>query len=300
MDYLKLRSLVKSKVMAVKKHFMTTPMETNYANQDVNIAQPLIDYYTAKAKAGLPLIIIEETAVNQSRQALPNQLGFWSDEHIAGFKKLASSCHKYGAKVCIQLSYSGEAFGSQPVATSSINGPISMRSSRELTTKEIYEIMQKFVEATRRCQDAGIDAVEIQAAPSGLIGQFLSPRTNQRADEFGGNSENRMRFLLLIIQGIRQQVASTYPLIVRIRGEDFAGNVRTAEINAIARRLEHAGVIAVLVSSKAGYLHGLIEKIKKSVAIPVVIKFLLVPLSEALNLISQWISGRMARRIWFH
>ncbi len=300
MDYLTLRALVKSKVMTVKNHFMTTPMETNYANQDGSVAQTLIDYYTAKAKAGLPVVIIEETAVNQAGQAIPNQLGFWSDEHIAGFKELASNCHKYGAKVCVQLSYSDEAFAIQPVATSSTNGPISMRSSRELTTKEIYEIMQQFVEATRKCRDAGIDAVEIQAAPGGLIGQFLSPRTNRRADEFGGNPENRMRFLLLIIQGIRQQVASTYPLIVRISGEDFTGDLRTTEINALARRLEHAGVTAVLVSSKAGYLHGLIEKIKKSVAIPVIVKFLLVPLSEALHQISQWMSGRMARRIWFH
>ena len=133
----------------------------------------------------------------------------------------------------------------------------------------------------------------MDVAHSCVIGQFLAPRTNKRVDEFGGNLENRMIILLLIIQGIRQQVDNVYPIIVR------TGYLNITEINAITRRLEGAGNV-ILVSARAGYLDYLAETIRKSLEIPAIIKFLLLLLTDSLNLIAQMISGRIAKRSWFY
>ena len=291
MYFSQLRSLVKSKTLAVKNYFTAPSMGTNYANQDVSVSQHLIDYHITKAKEGLGLVIIEGTAVDRCGRIIANQLGLWSDEHIAGFKKLVDDCHKYGAKVSVQLSHAGTDI--QPVSSSPIICLKNSEMPRELTTEEVYEIIQKFVDATRRCQEAGVDAVEVHAAHSCLIGQFLSARMNKRIDEFGGNLENRMRILLLIIQDIRQQVGYVYPIIVR------TGYLSITEINAITRRLGGAGNV-ILVSARSGYLDYLAETIRKSLEIPAIIKFLLLLLTDSLNLIAQMISGRMAKRSWFY
>ena len=299
MYFSKLRSLVKSKTGEKKNHFVSSSMGTNYVNLDGSVSQNLIDYHVTKVKGGLGLVIIEETAVDQCGRTKANQLGLWSDKHIIGFKKLVEDCHKYGAKVSVQLSHAGReatAFitSIQPVSTFPIPCPKCLEIPRELTTEEVYEIIQRFVDAARRCRDAGVDAVEVHIAHPHLIGQFLSPSMNKRVDEFGGNLENRMRFLLQIIQGIRQQVDNVYPIIVR------TGDLSITEIAPIARRLEDAGVNAIFVSARSGYLYYLAEQIKKSVDIPIIMKFLLLLLADTLNLISQRISGRMAKRIWFH
>jgi 2,4-dienoyl-CoA reductase-like NADH-dependent reductase (Old Yellow Enzyme family) len=292
------------KLLSPNKIESLEPMGTNYANQDGSVSQRLIDYHVAKAKGGFGFVIIEATAVDPCGKTIANQLGLWSNEHIAGVKKIVDECHKYGSKVSVQLCHAGRETNAlitdiHLVSSSATPSPKCLEIPSELTTEEVYGIIQKFVDAARRCWDASVDAVEVHAAYGYLIDQFLSSRMNKRVDEFGGNLENRMRFLLLIIQGIRQQVDNAYPIIVRISDEEgSSGGFSITEISTIVRHLEDAGVNAILVSTRPGYLAYLAEKIKKSVKIPVIIKFLLLPLADTLNLISQRISGRLARRIW--
>lgn len=267
-----------------------------HASQDSSMSQLLIDYYVSKAKGGSDFITVEAASVAPFGKAIVNQLALWSDEHVAGCKKLVDECHKYGAKVSARLHYADSETNPFPTAVQPVfSAPIPCRKYWEnpnnLTTEEVYEMIQKLVDAARRCWDAGVDVVEVHATHDDLVGQFLSPRINKRVDEFGGNLENRLRFLLLIIQGIRQQIDQAYPIIVR------TVDVSVIELRAITRRLEEAGVNAILVSAKLGYLAYLADKIKKSAKIPVMIKFLLVPLADTLNLMSQRISFRLARRI---
>jgi len=271
-------------------------MGTNCAIQDDNMSQYLIDYHVAKAKSRSGLITIEATAVDPLGKTIVDQLGLWSDEHITGFKNLVDECHKYGAKVSVQLHYAGKETNAlvtniRPVSSAPSACSKWLEIPQELTTEKIHEIIQKFADAARRCRDAGADAVEVHTAHGYLIGQFLSPHMNKRVDEFGGNLENRLRFLLLIIQGIRQQVDNAYPIIVR------TGDLSITEIGAIVRHLDGTKISAILVSTSSGYLAYLAEKIKKSVKTPVIIKFLLLPLADTLNLVSQRIFCRLARRI---
>lgn len=177
------------------------------------------------------------------------------------------------------------------VAPSDVVSELFNQKTRELKVGEIKELEQQFVDAAKRVQLAGADGVELHGAHGYLINQFLSGHTNQRKDEYGGSLDNRMRFLLNIIEGIRKECAPDFPIVVRIDGDEFyrkigkAGGIELDEAVEIARRLEKAGVDALDVSAGTyetinysfepmsfdfGWRRNLAEAIKKAVSIPVI------------------------------
>ena len=130
---------------------------------------------------------------------------------------------------------------------------------RALRYKEIKELEQQFIDAAVRVQKAGCDGVELHSAHGYLFQQFLSPVTNQRTDEYGGSLENRMRFILNIIHGIREKCGADFPLIVRLSVDECydrigqPGKGYTLEEGVqVAKILEENGVDAIDVSS-GGY-----------------------------------------------
>lgn len=171
------------------------------------------------------------------------------------------------------------------------NSYFSDCANRALSNKEIKKLVAQFVEGAVRCQKAGVDGVELHAAHGYLIQQFLSPNTNQRTDEYGGSLENRMRFLLEIISGIRRACGRDYPIIVRLSVDECydkigkPGKGYTLEEGiAMAKRLEQAGIDAIDVSSAAydtfnywlepvsfdcGWRKYMAQAVKKEVSIPV-------------------------------
>ena len=98
-----------------------------------------------------------------------------------------------------------------------------------MTIDEIHDIVKKFGIAARRAQIAGFDAVEIHGGHSYLIAQFMSPLTNDRTDEFGGNVENRARFCKLVLEEVRNAVGPNFPIILRISSDEFMEAGRTLE-----------------------------------------------------------------------
>ena len=128
-----------------------------------------------------------------------------------------------------------------------------------MSNKQVKKTIQDYIDAAERCKKAGVDAVELHGAHGYLIQQFLSPYTNFRTDEYGGNFENRMRFLEEIVVGIKERCGKDYPLMVRLTVDEMyarigrAGTGYTLETGKkIAKRLEELGVDAINVSS-AGY-----------------------------------------------
>lgn len=160
-----------------------------------------------------------------------------------------------------------------------------------MSTRHVKRLVQDFIDAAERCQKAGVDAVEIHGAHGYLIEQFLSPNTNHRTDEYGGSLENRMRFLLEIIAGIRQRCGN-YPIIVRLTVDEMYERIgkpgkgyTLEEGKLMAKRLEEAGVDAINVTSacydtynywleptsfKPGWRAYLAKEIKSVVSIPVI------------------------------
>jgi 2,4-dienoyl-CoA reductase (NADPH2) len=118
-----------------------------------------------------------------------------------------------------------------------------------MAKEDIARTVQNFAEAGRRAQHAGFDAVEISASAGYVISQFLSPLTNLRGDEYGGDFQSRMRFALEVLSAVRQAVGAEYPIIVRIAGNDFVpGSNSNEEACILARILESGGADAINVT----------------------------------------------------
>lgn len=164
--------------------------------------------------------------------------------------------------------------------------------NRELSVKEIKRIICQFVEGAVRVKKAGCDGVELHAAHGYLIQQFLSPNTNKRTDQYGGSLENRMRFLLEIIDGIRSNCGKDFPIIVRLTVDEMYSEIgqngkgyNLEEGIKMANILNDKGIDAIDVSSAAydtfnywlepttftpGWRKYLASEVKKVVDIPVI------------------------------
>lgn len=286
-----LLSPIKIGTMEVRNRFVVPPMGTNFANPDGSVSKQLINYLAARSKGGYGLIIVEVTAVDPLGKAIPWQPGIWDDKFVPGWKELVDEVHKYGAKIAVQLHHAGrqtthEVIGSQPVAPSPIPCPVDREIPRELTTEEVYGLIEKFGDAAVRARDAGFDGVEVHGAHGYLIAQFMSAYSNKRIDEFGGDFTSRMKFPVDIVKNIRAKVGNGYPIIFRFSGDERVPGGRTIdESRIVAEKMEKAGVNALHVSTGVyGSIPWLIapsavppaynvyaaEEIKKVVKIPVI------------------------------
>jgi len=276
--------------MTLRNRSIVPAMGTNFTTTECVVTEQLIDYHREKSKGGFGLIITEVTAVDANGKTSPSTPGLWCDQQIEGYKKLAKAVQEQGGKLCVQLQHPGRqtitSFNNvQPISSSSLPCPKMGEIPREMMTEEVYKMAEKFGEAAKRAQMAGVDAVEIHGAHGYLVAQFMSAYSNKRMDEFGGSLENRMRFPLLIIQEIQKRVGSAFPILFRISAEELCvGGITLPESRAIAKILEKAGVHALDVSAgnysneyawgtsdyPVAYMANLAEEIKKSVTIPVI------------------------------
>lgn len=279
--------------MKLRNRLVMPPMSMNYATEDGFVSQRNKDYYEARAKGGVGLIILEATCVESPRgKAFDRQPVLDDDKYIPGFRELAGTIHKHGAKVAMQLHHAGAATHTytshmQPVGPSSLAWP-GYDSPRELAVSEIKGITAKFAQAAVRAKKAGLDGVEIHGAHFYLFAQFLSPWANTRRDIYGGSLENRGRFLIETLHAVREAVGKDYPVWCRINGQEYGkDNVFTLdEARELSKMLEAAGADALHVSSIGfgdylGYhtaimydpsanLAHLAEAVKKEVKIPVI------------------------------
>lgn len=241
--------------MEVKNRLIVPPMLTEYANEDGSLSDRYIRYYEEKAKGGWGLIICEDTSVDEFGAGFKNLPGIWKDEFIPRHRELTDRVHQYGAKIAVQAYHAGRESGSvikgrRPVAPSAIQDPTEPETPHELTIEEVRELVEKFAQGIRRGRDAGYDAVELHGAHGYLINQFVSPFSNKRTDEYGGNLRNRLRFPLEIIARAKELVGESYPIIYRISADEMVeGGLTIEDTKVIAQILEEAGVAALHVSA---------------------------------------------------
>lgn len=215
--------------------------------------QPTADdvaYYEARARGGVALVITGGTVVHPSQVASKRELyEAFDPAHIPAFERLTAAVHRQGAKIFGQLMHNGrEPLARNPdwptLAPSAIAPPGLPVVPQQLSETQIADLTQGYVDSAWNLREAGYDGIEIHAAHGFLVAQFLSPLANRRDDLYGGPLENRMRFLLGIVEAVRAECGDDFPLGVRISGEEgIEGGLTVADSEAITRRLGRTGAV---------------------------------------------------------
>lgn len=245
---------------------------TLFCDENGHVADEDVGHYEALAKGGVGLIITEATLFDVPL-SIP---GHWArmfrvndDNCLPGLSRLTEATHKYGCPIFLELFHAGpwhaqEISGLPPLSASSLTrselpeGEYQYDPPRGLTVPEIKALIHGFVEASERARKAGFDGVEINAAHQHLLNAFFSRIWNKRDDAYGCASlENRARFVVEIIQAIKERLGQDFPLSVRMNGAEYGSDKGTTseESQGIARILQDAGADAIDVSSY-GYGYG--------------------------------------------
>ena len=221
----------------------------------------------AFASGGTGLIMMEATGVSPEGRISTQCLGLWNDEQAERLKPIVKFAHQMDTKIGIQLAHAGRKGSCLPpwsdhpmagvdeggwecVAPSAISFGGKYPTPRALTENEISELVKAFGAAAKRAVATGFDLVEIHAAHGYLIHQFLSPLSNTREDEYGGSFENRIRFLLEIIDEVRSTIPDSMPLFLRISASDWLEGGWTIDDSvALAKIAKVRGVDLIDVSS---------------------------------------------------
>lgn len=213
----------------VNNHFIMAPMCTNLAKTDGFVNDEHFVHYGATVDGGIGLVIVEATAVLPNGRITDKDLGIWSDEHVAGLKRLVDYAHHKGCKIGIQLSHAGRK---SAVPNNKLVGPTdasydntyqeNFGAPHPLTEDEIAEIITAFGTATTRAKEAGFDIIELHAAHGYLINQFLSPLSNTRLDAYGGKTNaERARFLQEILAEVQKNWDANLGLFARFSAEEY-------------------------------------------------------------------------------
>jgi 2,4-dienoyl-CoA reductase (NADPH2) len=244
---------IKINQLELKNRIYMPAMHMNMA-ANFEVTDQLVDFYAERARGGVGIIAVGYATIDGYSGNVTN-IGAHKDEFIPGLQRLAKAIQENGARAVVQINHAGRynfSFfldGKQAVAPSAVPSRMTRETPRELTIDEIKETINSFAQAALRVKKAGYDGVEVLSGTGYLISEFLSPFTNKREDEYGGSFENRMRFGLEIMQGIRQEVGDDFPLMVRMNGNDFmpGGNGRK-DLQEYARRLVQVGVDALNIN----------------------------------------------------
>ncbi|MCH4159759.1 MAG: NADH:flavin oxidoreductase/NADH oxidase [Bifidobacterium sp.] len=217
------------------------PMDTYSAfGQDGRPTQFHYQHYVSRALGGFGMVIAESTAVSAEGRISPCDLGLWEDGQIDAWRWIVDDVKKAGAVAAVQLNHAGRKASTGCFSTGHINATVPQDEGgwptvapsaipyghydvpRELSIDEIHGIVDQFKYAAGRAVNVGFEAIELHAAHGYLISQFLDPLSNQRTDEYGGPLENRMRFLIDIVDAVRSVIPEEMPLLVRISATDWA------------------------------------------------------------------------------
>lgn len=214
--------------MTLSNRFVRSATWAGMATEDGACTPQLVDLIANLAQGGVGLIITGHAYVRQEGQAGPKQLGVYKDELVPGLQVLVQEVHARGGKIVLQLAHAGfyanfKLTGKTPQSPSQVEG-LAKSPRKEMSHRDIQEVVEAFGTAAKRAEKAGFDGIQIHAAHGYLLSQFLSPMFNHRTDEYGGQIHNRARALLEVFQAARDAVGSDYPVLIKLNSQDFVDN----------------------------------------------------------------------------
>ena len=259
-DPLTLRSLT------LRNRIAVSPM-CQYSSTDGFANDWHLVHLGSRAVGGAGLVLTEAAAVTPEGRISPQDLGIWSDDHIAGLARITAFLHEHGAVSGIQLAHAGFKASTARLWDGggmltpdqggwTVIGPGSEPFAADyprpapMDLETIRVTIDAFVAAAERSLAAGFQVVEIHAAHGYLLHEFLSPLTNRRTDAYGGSFENRIRLLLEVVEAVRGHWPGELPLLVRISASDWhEGGWDLPQSIALAERLIPLGVDLIDCSS---------------------------------------------------
>ncbi len=220
------------------------------------VSEDLIKLYTELAQGGTGLIITGASVVDPGGAGSPYQTALYHDDYIAGQKRLVDAVHEYSeVKIATQLVHLGRR-GTNPkypvVAPSPVRYKYSDNIPKELPTDDIQKLINMFVSAGRRAYESGYDLVQMHAAHDYMLCNFISPFTNRRNDEYGGDTQERAKILVDIYNQLRDEVGKNFPIIIKLQtDDDVMGGLDLEEAKNITRIIVNAGYDAIEPSASS-------------------------------------------------
>ena len=259
-----------------RNRIVVSPM-CEYSSEDGFANDWHLVHLGSRAVGGAALVFTEAIAVSAEGRISPDDLGIWKDEHIGFLKRIVSFIHDHGAVAGTQLAHAGRKAsvdtpwrggkvlpdgerGWTTVGPSPVPFKEGDKIPHELTKPEIKKVVQDFRDAAARALKCGFKVVEIHAAHGYLINEFYSPVSNLRADEYGGSFENRIRFLLEIVESVQEVWPDENPLFVRITSSEWSDKGWNIEDSVkLAGILKQRGVDLIDCSSGGNVYKAKIE-----------------------------------------
>ncbi len=245
---------------------VVSPMDM-YSAVDGCVGDFHLVHLGSRGIGGAGLVMTEMICVSAEGRITPGCGGLYRDDHVAGWKRIVDFVHRYEmAKIGAQIGHSGRK-GATKLMWEGIDRPLEegawpivsasplpyfpdSQVPAELTRAGMDQVREEFVAAVRRAQEAGFDLVELHMAHGYLLSSFLSPLTNQRTDEYGGDLAARAKFPLEVFDACRAVWPAHKPMSVRISATDWApGGFDADDAVALARMLREHGCDIVDVSS---------------------------------------------------
>ena len=275
--------------VSLRNNFIMAPVKTGYGDSEGNISERHLAFWDRRSKH-VAAVIFEPFYIDKRVRELPTQIGIDSDDKIEGHKKLVEIVHRNGAKAVAHINHPGRMAnpklpGNIYISASDIQCPNGGQKPTALSFNEIGVVQQQYINAAVRAEKVGYDFIELQYGLGYLIAQFISPNSNKREDNYGGSFENRLRFGLEILRGIKSSIS--LPIIVRLSGEEkYEGGLIVDDVINIAKEIEKEKIAAIHITSGDVcmsppwyYQHHFIpkgknweiaKKIKENIALPII------------------------------
>lgn len=240
---------IKINGVELKNRVIMAPMSVGHT-VDGYIDDEVADFYKSRAEGGVGLIVFANMQWDKVRHA--NNVPLLTDEkYIPQLKKMTDAIHEGGSKVFAQIMHRGTSAPRATIGGLEAVGPSAVprkfthyEMPRALTVEEIHEFVEWQADAALIAKRAGFDGIELETNSGYLYGQFWSPLTNLRTDEYGGSLENRNRFIVETLAAIREVVGPEFPIQLRVSGSDLLeGGCTGDDIAEICGYLDKTGFV---------------------------------------------------------
>jgi 2,4-dienoyl-CoA reductase-like NADH-dependent reductase (Old Yellow Enzyme family) len=253
--------------LTLNNRVVLAPMTRTSASENGIPTERMARYYANFAHGGFSLIISEGTYPDEwFSQGYKNQPGIANPTHVQGWKPVTEAVHRQNSLIICQLMHAGALsqgnyYKNETIAPSAVKpkgeqlamygGDGEFPVPREIPKEDIKHVINHFAEAAIRARDAGFDGVEVHGANGYLLDQFLTEYTNQRTDEYGGSTENRVRIIIEVLHAIRQAVGNDFVVGVRIS----QGKVNDYEYKWSKGESDAEIIFSKIAETKPDYIH---------------------------------------------